>query len=75
MDVLTLAQSITILGIFKVMLLILLGVYALFALLMMKQVGAMTRAVTMKDDAVIRVLGIIHFVFALGVLIIALLIL
>ena len=65
MDVITIAQSITLLGIFKVMLVVLLIVYTIFALLMMKQVGAMTRAVTMKDDAVIRVLGLVHFIFPL----------
>ncbi len=75
MDVITIAQSITLLGIFKVMLVVLLIVYTIFALLMMKQVGAMTRAVTMKDDAVIRVLGLVHFIFALLVLVMALLIL
>ena len=75
MDVITIAQSITLLGIFKVMLVVLLIVYTIFALFMMKQVGAMTRAVTMKDDAVIRVLGLVHFIFALLVLVMALLIL
>jgi hypothetical protein len=75
MDPITLVQSVTLLDIFKVMILLLLAVYTIFALLMMKQVGAMTRAVMMKDDAVIRILGIIHFVFALGVFVIALLIL
>ena len=34
-------------------------------LLMMKQVSAMTKAVTMRDDFVIRILGILNFGFAI----------
>lgn len=75
MDLISVVQSVTILGIFKVMLIILLGVYALFAGLMMKQIGAMTRAVTMKDDFIIRILGIVNFGLALFVLFIAIIIL
>jgi uncharacterized membrane protein len=71
MDPLNALQSITLLGIFKVMLIVLLGVYGVFAGLMMRQIGAMTKAVTMKDDFLIRLLGLIHFVFALLVLFVA----
>jgi hypothetical protein len=42
---------------------------------MMKQVAAMTKAVTMKDDFVIRILGVLNFVFAVLVFLIAILIL
>jgi hypothetical protein len=41
----------------------------------MRQVGAMTKAVTMKDDFVIRILGVLNFVFALVVLLLAVFIL
>lgn len=75
MNLFNIIQSITLLGIVKVMLIILLIVYNIFAGLMMKQIGAMTRAVTMKDDFIIRLVGIIHFGFALFVLLLAIIIL
>lgn len=75
MNLFNIIQSITLLGIVKVMLIILLIVYNIFAGLMMKQIGAMTRAVTMKDDFLIRLVGIIHFGFALFVLLLAIIIL
>lgn len=75
MNLITLLQSITFLGVLKFLLAILLLVYAVFALLMMKQVSAMTKAIAMRDDFVIRVLGIINFCFAIGVFLMALLLL
>lgn len=75
MDMFDIIQSITMLSIVKFLVVTLLAVYALFALLMMKQVSAMTRAVQMKDDYVIRTLGIINLGFAVLVLIMSFLIL
>ena len=75
MDPILILESITLLSIAKVLVIVLLLVYVVFALLMMKQVAAMTRAVTMKDDFVIRILGVLNFVFAVLVFLIALLIL
>ncbi len=75
MDPILILESITLLSITKVLVIVLLLVYVVFALLMMKQVAAMTRAVTMKDDFVIRILGVLNFVFAVLVFLIALLIL
>lgn len=75
MEAITLVQSITYLSIVKFLLVTLLMVYSVFALLMMRQVGAMTKAVTMGDDYVIRILGILNFVFAIVVLLFALFIL
>lgn len=63
---------ITILLIVKVMLATLLFVYVVFAMLMMRQIVAMTRAVAMQDDFIIRIIGILHFVMALIVWIISL---
>ena len=63
-----LVESITILSIFKVLLTTLLVVYLIFAYLMMMQVRSMTRAVSLKDDFVMRVLSMGHFVFAALVL-------
>ena len=68
-------ESITFLGIVKFLICVLLGVYAVFSMLMMKQIQAMTRAVQMRDDFMIRVLGLLNFVFAIVVLILALVIL
>lgn len=65
-------DSITFLFVVKVLLLVLFTVYGLFAMLMMRQIAAMTKAVQMQDDYVIRFLGIAHFGFAIIVWIITL---
>jgi len=75
MDIIAYFQSITLLDITKVLLVLLLLVYMLFALLMMKQIAAMTKAITMKDDVIIRTLGVLNFVFATVVFLIAIFIL
>lgn len=75
MDLITIFQAITFLGILKVLLVLLLLVYSIFALLMMKQVSAMTKAIAMRDDFIIRVLGVINFCFAIVVFLMALLLL
>lgn len=75
MDPLILLQSITLLGVIKVMLIMLLGVYSVFAGLMMRQIVAMTKAVTMKDDYVVRFLGMLNFGAALLTLFLAIIIL
>lgn len=72
---LQLFQAITLLGVFKVLMVVLLGVYGVFAFLMMRQVAAMTRAISMKDDYLIRALATLHFGFAVVVLTTALVIL
>lgn len=69
MDPISFLQSITLLSIVKVLLVILLGVYAIFAGLMMTQIGAMTRAVVIKDGFIMKILGVVHFAFALLILI------
>lgn len=71
--ILNIFTGFTLLSFFKILLVILLGVYAVFAGLMMRQIAAMTKAITMKDDYIIRILGFIHFVFASLVLLFALL--
>lgn len=71
MNLLSIIQSITFLGIVKFFLVTLLVVYSVFSLLMMRQIASMTRAVTMQDDFVIRLLGIANFVFAIIVLLMA----
>lgn len=71
-DILLFFDGITLLLVVKILLVTLLSVYAVFAGLMMRQVSAMTKAVTMKDDFVIRILAISHFVAAIVVLLLAL---
>mgnify|MGYP001600701060 CR=1 FL=1 len=66
---------ITLLLIFKILIVILLLVYVIFAGLMMVQIKAMTKAVSMKDDFTIRWIGILHFGFAILVLLMAIFIL
>jgi len=65
----------TLLNFVKWLLWAMLAVYLVFAYLMMRQTKAMTRAVSMKDDVIIRVLGIGHFVWAGLVFFLAILIL
>lgn len=66
---LAIIESITLLSIVKLLLAILLFVYLVFAGLMARQISAMTKAVAMKDDYIIRVLGLLHFLFAVIVFI------
>ena len=73
MDLLSTLEIITFLDIVKFLIVVLLAVYTIFALLMMKQISAMTMAVTMKDDFFIRVLGYLNFGFSLLVLILSVL--
>lgn len=75
MDFLGIVQAITFLDIVKFLIVTLLLVYSIFALLMMRQVAAMTKAVTMRDDFVIRLLGILNFGFAIVVLLLSIFIL
>ncbi len=60
-------DSITFLLIVKILLLVMFSVYGLFAMLMMRQISAMTKAVQMQDDYVIKFLGIAHFGFSIMV--------
>lgn len=73
--VLSFFEGITLLLVVKGLIVVLLLVYSVFALLMMRQIAAMTRAVTMRDDYIIRLLGVIHFIFAILVLVIAIILL
>ena len=68
MDLIGILQSITLLLVVKVLIVILLLVYTIFAGLMMTQIGAMTRAIVIKDGFIMKILGVIHFVFALLIL-------
>lgn len=74
MDVFRLLDGLSLMLVVKVLVVTLLGVYTIFALLMMRQIVAMTRAVQMQDDYLIRGLGGLHFIFACIVLVIALLV-
>lgn len=73
-DILLFFDGITLLLVVKILIVTLLLVYGIFAGLMMRQVSAMTKAIMMKDDFVIRILGIAHFVVAMVVLLLALMI-
>lgn len=68
-------ESITLLGIVKWLLIVFLLVYGLFAYLIMRQTRVMGRAVSMRDDYVIRVVAIAHFAFAVLVLLLSILVL
>ena len=75
MNFLSLLEKITFLGILKFLIVTLMFVYSVFALLMMRQIAAMTKAVTMRDDFFIRLLGTLNFCFAILVFLMAMFIL
>ena len=75
MELMSVVQNITYLGVVKFLMVTLLLVYTVFSLLMMKQVSSMTKAVTMRDDFLIRILGFLNFGFAVLVLLMGLFIL
>lgn len=52
----------------RILLTLLAMVYTVFAVLMSRQIGIMTRAVSMKDSVAITFFGYLHLVFALIVL-------
>lgn len=49
-------------------------VYSMFALLMSRQINLMGRAISMKDDFVVQIIGIAHLVYTLLVLLIVILV-
>jgi hypothetical protein len=74
-QLLTFFDNFTILTLVKMLAVILMGVYGIFAGLMAIQIKAMTKAITMKDDYVIQILGILHLIFAILVFLMAVFIL
>lgn len=70
-NALVFVEGLTILMVVKVMVVLLLLIYMIFAGLMMRQIISMTRAVTMRDDFIIKIMGIVHFVFAILVFLMA----
>jgi len=75
MEYISFLESITLLSVVKVLLITFLIVYNVFAILIVKQIAAMSKAVKMGDDFLIRLAGISHFVFAALVLFLAIVIL
>ncbi len=67
MDPLVFMDSLNLMTLVKFLIVTLLTVYTVFALLMMRQITAMTKAVQMQDDYIIRGLGALHFGFAVVV--------
>ncbi|MFH2019070.1 MAG: DUF5657 family protein [bacterium] len=74
-EIISIFESITVLAIVKLMIVILLLVYNVFAYLMMRQTRAMNKAVEIGDGFIIRILGISHFIFAVLVLLVAVIVL
>ena len=74
-NILTVLDAFTLLGLVKILMIILFGVYAIFAGLIVTQVGAMNKAVVIKDGFIMRILGLLHFAFAILVLLMAIFIL
>lgn len=74
-ELVRIAENFSVLGLVKVVLIIGIAVYVFFSFLMMKQIGLMSKAVRMRDDYVVKILGTAHFVFSILVLFVAFLIL
>lgn len=68
-------DNFTILTLVKLLVVVLLGVYGIFAGLMALQIKSMTKAITMKDDFLIQILGFLHLFFAIMVFLMAVFIL
>lgn len=68
-------DNFTILTLVKLLVVVLLGIYGIFAGLMALQIKAMTKAITMKDDFIIQILGYVHLFFAVLVFLMAVFIL
>jgi len=67
--------GITIWQILKIFITIFLGIYMVFAIVVIRQIGLMIKTVQTGFEFQLRVLGFAHFLFAVGVFIFALLIL
>lgn len=74
-DLLRLLEKITLLSLVKLVFVVGILVYTVFAFLMLRQIQVMSRVVMMKYDYVIKIIGVAHSVFALMVLLVALVIL
>ncbi len=59
----------------KAMFLIALGVYVLFSIVVVRQVQLMTDTVEVGSEALIRLIALVHLLVAVGVFILALMIL
>lgn len=68
-------DNLSVLSFVKVFFIVGLGLYAFFAYLMLRQVGVMSRAVEMQDEYIVKIIGIAHFLLAVFILLIALLVL
>lgn len=68
-------NSITMLDIVKVMIIVLVVVYNVFAFLMLKMASSMTRSVQIKDGVIVNTLALAHFIFAVIVLILSIVVL
>ena len=51
----------------KLMVLVFLGVYVIFAIVIVRQVGLMTKTVKLGFEPFIKILALLHLIFALGV--------
>lgn len=74
-QVLLFFETFSLLTLVKILIVVLLTVYMVFAGLMSLQIRAMTRAIVMKDDFLIIVLGLLHFAWAILVFLMAVFIL
>lgn len=65
----------SLLGLVKIMVIVGISLYVFFAYLMVKQISLLSKAIKMRDDYVLKILGMAHFVYAILVLFLAFVIL
>lgn len=73
--ILSVFDGFTIFTLVKILLVILLGIYSIVAGLMVTQIRSMNRAIVIKDGFIMKILGWLHFGFAILVLLMAVFIL
>lgn len=67
--------GITIWSVLKILIIIVLALYIIFSLVLIKQVQMMTKTLEIGFETQLKLLSFIHFLFAVGVLIFAVIIL
>jgi hypothetical protein len=67
--------NITIWSVVKIFVIIALAIYAIFAAVVLKQIKMMTDTIEVGFETPVKFIGLVHFLFAVGVLVFALIIL
>lgn len=58
--------------VFKVLLLILVGLYVIYALVIVRQIGLMSRTINTTFESILKIIGWIHFFLSIAVFVVIL---